>query len=141
MNVAIFWIILIWSSVAGRNGPVNVKHVDVCAMRELDISQLDNVVKLNIPDDLKFLLISFEEHEYYAIDRDYHSPELKTFPQEWQFNPERLVGRQWRNGQPFQGKVFGKDGTYQFYFSDNLHTEPENSMNCTLFVNFTSKAK
>lgn len=69
---------------------------------------------------------------------------VTLLPLYWQgdeiyFRADQLYGMDYVDGGPVLRKVFVELGSYEFIFSDNLHTEIENSVTITQKVTFFSK--
>lgn len=68
-------------------------------------------------------------------------PQLENFSQRIDFKVpnEDLIGMYFDDGNPIPTRVFNQEGTYTFYFAENVETEPENTLHDYIKVVYPSK--
>ena len=80
------------------------------------------------PNKSFFYLIETEDGYSAFGDTDISSP--------LRFQVNELKGRIYRDGPAVIEPVFREQGTYQFYFAENMETEPENTAHFFLELNY-----
>jgi|GEM_PF-1923176 len=114
---------------ASNEGP-DVVPERICPLEEISITEptgLNLSLAVRTPDGFHLILA---DHGFATVVPNYWSAHSVSLP------ARDLIGFDYNEDGPYIRPVFEVSGIYEFYFAENLETEPENTISFTRRVEF-----
>ena len=107
----------------------------------LIVENPNDTVTISLPSSLpNNIAVITPNREFYTLyDPEFYSNPLfenVSKKQKISFNISKLQGQIWIDGKPYIKPIFNTNGTYEFYFADNLETERDNTHWYSLIIQF-----